>query len=142
MSIDLLVYAICACNFKDERAIVYKRVSVVYLVMCEVAIVLQSKSIKLFRNVATGPNLSLTTDHIFLSCFLDFGGMQCPGCKTCFRLYLLLLSTLHPCRFLFHMQVMILMRSYYRLSRLAIASVDGCYLYIIIHNSISCRTCL
>ena len=31
---------------------------------------------KLFRDVATGPNLSLTTDHMFLSCSLDFGGIQ------------------------------------------------------------------
>ena len=42
------------------------------MVVCEVAIVLQSKSIKLFRDVATGPNLSLTTDHMCLSHSLDF----------------------------------------------------------------------
>ena len=40
------------------------------------AIVLQSKSIKLFRDAATGPNLSLTTDHIYLSCSLEFGCIQ------------------------------------------------------------------
>ena len=44
--------------------------------MCEAAIVLQSKSIKLFSDVATGPNLSLTTDHMYLSHSLDFGGIQ------------------------------------------------------------------
>ena len=65
-SLDLLACAICAWIFKGERVIVSKWLSVVYLVMCEVAIVLQSKSIKLLRDVATGPNLSLTTDHIFL----------------------------------------------------------------------------
>ena len=43
------------------------------MVMCEAAIVLQSKSIKL---VATGPNLSLPTDHMFLSHSMDFGGIQ------------------------------------------------------------------
>ena len=36
----------------------------VVVVLCEVAIVLQSKSIKLFRDSATGPNLSLTTAHM------------------------------------------------------------------------------
>ena len=142
MSIDLLVCAICACLFKGERVIVCKCISVVHMVMCEVAIILQSKFIKLFRGVATGPNLSRTTDHVFLLCFLDFGGIQWSGCRNCFRLYLLLLFTLHPCRFLFHMQDMILMRSYYRLSSLAVTSVDGCCLYIIIHNSISHRTWL
>ena len=76
MSIDLLVYAICAYILKGERVIVCKSVSVVHMVMCEVAIVLQSKSIKLFRDVATGPNLILTTDHMFLLCSLDFGGIQ------------------------------------------------------------------
>ena len=67
MSIDLLVHAICTCVFKGERINVYKWVSVVQLVMSEVVIVLQSKSIKLFRDVATGPKLSLTTDHMFFS---------------------------------------------------------------------------
>ena len=63
-SIDLLACAICACVFKGETFIVCIWLSVVHLVMCEVAIVLQSKSIKLFRGVVTGPNLSLTTDHM------------------------------------------------------------------------------
>ena len=44
--------------------------------MSEVAIVLLSKFIKLYRGIATGPNLSLTTDHMSLSCSLDFGGVQ------------------------------------------------------------------
>ena len=39
-------------------------------VLYEVAIVLQSKSINLFRDAVTGPNLSLTTDHIYLLCSL------------------------------------------------------------------------
>ena len=55
--------------------IVCKWVSVVHLVMCEVAIVLQRNSIKMFRGVTTGPNLSLTMEHMFLSCSLDFGGI-------------------------------------------------------------------
>ena len=95
-----------------------------------------------FRDVATDPNLSLTTDHIFLLHSLDFCGIQLPGCRNCFRLYLLPLSTLHLCRFPFYMQVMILMRSYHGLFSLAVTSVDGCCLYIIIHNNISCRTWL
>ena len=53
-----------------------KWLSVVHMVMCEVAIVLHSKSIKLFRDAATGPNLSLTTDHMCLSHSLDFGCIQ------------------------------------------------------------------
>ena len=48
---------------------------------------------------------------------------------------LLLISTLHLCRYLLHMQVMILARSCGLLGS-AITSVDGCCLYIIIHNSI------
>ena len=76
MSLDPLACAICACILKDVRVNVYKWVSVVQMVMCEAAIVLQSKSIKLCRDVATAPNLSLTTDHMFLSCSLDFGHFQ------------------------------------------------------------------
>ena len=76
VSIDLLGHAICTCIFKGGIVIVFKWLSVVYLVMCEAAILLQSKSIKLFRDVATDLNLSLTTDHMFLSCSLDFGGIQ------------------------------------------------------------------
>ena len=133
ISIDPLACAICTCFFKGKRVIVFKWLSVVYMVVCEAAIVLQSKSIKLLSNVATGPNLSLTTDHMCLLHSLDFGCIQWSRCRNCFRQYLLLLSTLHPCRFPIHMQDMILMRSYYRLS------VDGCCLYIIIHKSISHR---
>ena len=128
VSLDLLLCAICTCIFKGGNNNLYKWVSVVHLVMCEAAIVLQSKFIKLFRDVATGPNLSLTTDHIFLSHSLDFGHIQWSKCRNCSRLNLLLLLTLHPCRFPFHIQVMILARSYYRLSSLAITSVDGCCL--------------
>ena len=62
VSIDVLVHAMYTCFFKVERVIVFKWLSVVHLVMCEAAIVLQSKSMKLFRDAATGPNLSLTTD--------------------------------------------------------------------------------
>ena len=97
---------------------------------------------KLFRYVASGPNLNLSTDHMFLLHSLDVGHIQWSRCRNCSRLNLLLLLTFCPCRFPFHMQVMILTRSYYRLSSFVIASVDGCYLYIIIHNSISCITWL
>ena len=122
VSLDLLACAICMCIFKGETVTVYKWLSLVHLVMCEVAIVPQSKSIKLFRDVTTGPNLSLTADHIFLSHSLDFGGVQWSRCRNCSRFNLLFLLTLCPCRFPFHTQVMILLRSYYRLSSLAIAS--------------------
>ena len=71
-SIELLVHAICACIIKGESVIVVKWLSVVDMSMCEVAIVLHSKSIKLFREPATGPNLSLRTDHMCLLHFLDF----------------------------------------------------------------------
>ena len=76
MSLDLLAHAICACVFKGERINVYKWVTVAHLVMCEVAIVLKSKSIKLFRDVATGPNLSCTRGHMFVLHSLDFGHIQ------------------------------------------------------------------
>ena len=122
--LDLLAHALCVWIFKDERVIVYKWVSVV---MCEVAIVIQGKSIKLFRDVATGPNLSLTTDHKFLLHSPDFGSIQWSRCRNCYRLNLLLLLTFCPCRFPFHIQVMILARSYYRLSSIAITSVDEWY---------------
>ena len=52
MSLDLLACTLCACSFKEERVNVGKWVSVV---MCEAAIVLQSKSIKLFGDVTAGP---------------------------------------------------------------------------------------
>ena len=47
---------------------------------------------------------------------------------------LLVASVNSMCRFPFHMQVMILMKSYNRLSSLTITSVDGCCLYIIIQK--------
>ena len=65
-----------------------------------------------------------------------------PDAWTAFKLCLFLLWTLFPCRFLFHIQDMILTRSYYILSTLATASVDGCCLYIMIHSSVSYRTWL
>ena len=71
-SIDLFIDAICACFFKGESVIVFKWLSVVGMVVGEVAIVFQIKSIKLFRDAATGPNLSLITDNMCLSHSLDF----------------------------------------------------------------------
>ena len=41
MSLDLLVCALCASIFKGKRVIVYKWLSVVHLVVCELGIVLQ-----------------------------------------------------------------------------------------------------
>ena len=76
VSINLLAHAICMCFFKGKSVIVFERLSVVHMGMCEVAIVLQSKSIKVFRDSSTGPNLSLATDHMCLLCALDFGGIQ------------------------------------------------------------------
>ena len=101
-----------------------------------------NKSTKLYRDVANGPNLCLTTDHMSLSCSLQFGVIQWSCCRKCIGQNLLLLLTLCPCRFSLNMQVMILVRSYYILSSLAVTSVDGCSLYIIIHNSILHRTWL
>ena len=142
ISIDLLVHAICACSFKGERVIVFKWLSVVHLVLREVAIAPQGKSLKVFRDAVTGPNLCLTTDHMCLSHCLEFGGIQLSGCRNCFWTVSMLLSTLHPCRFPSIHRTWFLTRSYYRLSSFAVTSVDGCCLYIIIHNSISCRTWL
>ena len=34
------------------------------------------QSIKMVKDVATGPNLSLTTDHMFILPFLHFGCIQ------------------------------------------------------------------
>ena len=60
----------------NVKVIVCKWLSAVHLVMCEAAIVFQSKSIKPFRDVANGPKLSLTTDHMYLLHSLHFGGIQ------------------------------------------------------------------
>ena len=139
--IALLECAICTCFYIGNMVVVFKWLSVVHMVVCEVAIVLQSKFIKLF-DVATSPKLSLATDHLCLSHSLDFDCFQWSRCRKCFWLYLLLLLTLHPCSFPSHMQDMTLMRSYYRQSSLAIICVDGCCLYFIIHNSVSLRTWL
>ena len=99
------------------------------------------KSINYLRIAVTGPILSLTTNHVCSSHSLDLGFcIQWCRFRNCFQWYFFLLSTHCLYRFLFHKQVMILVRSYNRLSSLAIASVDGCCLYIIIHNSLSWRT--
>ena len=58
-------------NYPNDVFIVYKWISLIHLVMCEMAIVLQSISTKLFRDVATCPNLRPTTDHMFLAYSLD-----------------------------------------------------------------------
>ena len=61
---------------KVKELLCLRGLPVVHMVVCEVAIVLQSKSIKIFRDSATGPNLSLTTDHMCLLHSLDFGYIQ------------------------------------------------------------------
>ena len=65
MSFDLWAHAFCACFFKGERCycsvIDYQVVHMFLVVLCEVAIVLQDKSINFFRDAATDPILSLTT---------------------------------------------------------------------------------
>ena len=139
--------AFCVCLFKSKKVLLFcnwlSSCAHVLVALCEAAIVLQRKSINLFKDAATGPVLSLTTNHMCLSHSLDFGiCIQWSGCRNCFWLCLLLLSTLCPCRFLFHTQVMIPARSYYRLSNLAITSVDRYCLYIIIHNSMLHKTWL
>ena len=141
VSIDLLAHAICTCHFKGERSMVCKWVLLVHLVMFEMAIVLQSKSIKLFRDVATGPNLSLTTDHMFLLCSLDFGHIQWSGCRNCLDcICCLCWLSVHAgshsiWRLWFSQGLTIGFQS-------TITSVDGCCLYIIIHNSVLHRTWL
>ena len=52
----------------------------VHMAVCKAAIILQSKSIKLFRDSTTGPSLSLTKDHVCLSHSLDFGWNQWSRC--------------------------------------------------------------
>ena len=145
MSFDLWVCAFCICFFKGERCycfvIDYQVAHIFLVVLCEAAIVIQSKSINPFMDAATGPILSLTTNHVCLLHSLDFEiCIQWSRCRNCSWLCWLLLLTLHLCRFPFHTQVLILVRSYCRLSSLVIASVDGCCLYIIIHKSMSCGT--
>ena len=144
MSFDLWACTICACFCKGESVIVLWlniRCAHVVVVLCKAAIVLQNKYINFFRDVATGPTLSLTTNHMrSLHSLISGISIQWSECRSCIWLCLLLLSTLYLYRFQFHTQVMILARSYKRLSILAITSVDGCCLYIIIHNSMSHRT--
>ena len=72
ISIDLLACAICACFFKGSKVIVFRWLSVVHMVVCEAAIVLQSESIKLFRDVAAGPN---KRPYVLIT-FPGFGGIQ------------------------------------------------------------------
>ena len=138
VSLDQPIHAICVCIFKVQRDTRYSDMFIGdgsgYYPL--------DKFIKLYIGVASGPNLSLAIDHMFLLHFLDFAVIQWSLCRNCSGWNLLLLSTLHLCRFSFNMQLMILMRSNYRLSSLAIASVDGCCLYIVIHNNTSCRTWL
>ena len=76
----------CMCLFKGESVIVsWLTISFpcVVVVQCEVAIVLQSKSINLFRDTETGPNLSVKVQigwlvgYVVLCLFLDNSG--CPS---------------------------------------------------------------
>ena len=67
--------SVCASS-KVKVAIVHNQLlscAHVPVVFCEVAIVLQSNSINLFRDTATGPILGLTTNHMCLLHSLDFG---------------------------------------------------------------------
>ena len=146
MSFDMVACAFCTCFFKGKNAIV----PWLTILWCTCSCFAQLSSYYLsgaicqsVRDAVTGPILSLTTNHMCSSHSLGFGfPIQWSGCRNCFWLCLLLLSTLHLCRFPFHTKVMILTRSYYRLSSCAIRSVDGCFLYIIIHNSTLHRTWL
>ena len=79
MSLDQLTCAICMCIFKVQWDTGYiSDVSIdVGSGYCP-----SSKSIKLYRGVASGPNLSLTIDHMSLSCSLDFGVIQWSDVET------------------------------------------------------------
>ena len=100
------------------------------------------KSVISLRDAVAGPILSLTTNHVCSSCFQDFGSFY-PMIQLQELLLTVLVASVNTLfRFPFHMQVMILIRSYNRLCTLAITSVDGCCLYIIIHNSMLPRTWL
>ena len=97
-----------------------------------------------FRDAVTDPILSLMTNHVcsshfpgswaFVSNDWDLGAAFDGSC--CFSWLSIHVGSQ------FHTQVMILMRSYNRLSSLSITSLDGCCLYIIIHNSLLQRTWL
>ena len=78
-------------------------------------------------------NLSLVAEVMTFLCPLDFGWFfQWPLYRDFQWLWLLLTLTLWPCT---RHSIAILMRSC-RFGFLAITSIDGCYLYIIIHNCI------
>ena len=68
MSFDLWSHSFCPCFFKGEKVLLLCnwlwRCTHVLVVLCEVAIVIQSKAINLFRDAATGPILSLTINHM------------------------------------------------------------------------------
>ena len=136
MSFNLCVHAICAWFFKGEQLLLF----------CNLVKLLLSFKVNgsfMCGGCDWSDPKSCNRWYVQLLCSLDFGYcIQWSRCRNSFCLCLLLLLTLCPGRFLFYTQVMILMRSYYRLSSLAITSVDGCYFYIIIHNSILCRTWL
>ena len=99
VSLDLYAHAFYACFFKGEEVLLFcnwrSRCTHVLFVMCDTAIGLQSKSINPFKDAATGPILSLTTDHMCLLHSLDFGGcIQWSRFGNCFWLCLLLVLTL------------------------------------------------
>ena len=86
---------------------------------------------------ASGQILSLVISHSFLLYCLDFGfSGQWSGWRNCFWQSWLLTMALQPHSLPFHTQVMILVGSY-RFFNCTSTSVDGCYLYNIIHNSTS-----
>ena len=88
------------------------------------------------KGTAYGVILSLTADSMYISVFPGFWKyLPIILVQELLMMCLLLTLTLCSCRYLLHMQAMILMRSC-RLWALAIISVDGCCLYIIIHNCI------
>ena len=103
------MHVICMCIFKMRDLLCISGASIdVKNGYCP-----SNKSTKLYRDVATGPNLCLTIDHMSLLHSLDFGVIQWSWYRTHSGWNLLPLSTLHLCRFSFNMQVMILVRSYY-----------------------------
>ena len=135
MSFDAWAGAICVFFFKVEH--------VIFMSNC----VKQLLSFKVCLSihvgvVISGLILSLTTDIMYISMFPGFWKwMPKIHMQELLMTVSAALLTLPPCRYSLHMQAMILMRSC-GLFDPAITSVDGCCLYIIIHNGILCGTWL
>ena len=83
--------------------------------------------------VMSGLILSFTTDIMYISMFPGFWKWIPMIHMHELLMHLLFMSTLCPCRYLLYMQAMVFARSC-GLFGSVITSVDGCCLYIIVHN--------